>query len=67
MTADGQTGGLGTCLFYLLKNLTHAQWVMNHSCIGSGEFTPQELDDTFHSQKQETYPEVEQISKGVTR
>lgn len=67
MTADGQTGGVGTCLFYLLKNLTHAQWIMNHPCTGRGEFTQQEPDDTFHSQKQEADPGVQLISEGATR
>lgn len=67
MAADGQTGGAGTCLFYLLKNLTHAQWVMNHPSVGRGEFTPQEPDDTFRSQKQEADPGEQQISEGATR
>lgn len=67
MTADGQTGGVGICLFHLLRNLTHAQWVMNHPCIGRGEFTPEEPDDTSHSQKQEADPGAQQISGGATR
>lgn len=67
MTADGQTGGVGICLFHLLRNLTHAHWVMNHPCIGRGEFTPEEPDDTSHSQKQEADPGAQQISGGATR
>lgn len=67
LTADGQARGVGTFLFCLLKNLTHAQRVMNHPSIGRGEFTPQEPGDNFHSQKQEADPGVQQIPEGATR